>query len=1174
MDIVREEEEHPRGFWALIITQFLGAFNDNAFKNLLTVAAVSAVVLPEQKKTYVSTIGAAFIIPFLLLSMYGGYFADRFSKRSVSIVVKTAEICIMLLGAWAFRADSLWLAVTVLVGMGIHSAFFGPTKYGIIPELVPEKRISWANGILELTTFLAIIGGTWAGTVMYNLFTPGAAAPPPGGSPPGGFFRGHLEFPMLMLAGLAVAGTITATMITKLPAAAPAKRFNPNFFGDLWNNTMLAYRDRVLWLSTLGSAYFWFIGMLVYSNVISYGPEVLGMPESELGYIMVAMMLGIGLGSYAAGELSGNKIEIGFVPLGALMVTIFGADLFRPGLSIGHAMFSLMMLGAGSGFFIVPLQALIQYRPDPANKGGILGMAYFYSNVATLGAAGFYYVCTVGLKKITGDHVYFNPRGVFLLVGLMTLAVGVYAVYLAPDSLVRLKLWFLGHTLYRIRTVGRDNIPERGGALFVSNHVSFADVLFITATTDRHIRFIMHSDFYERLWLRPFAKMMGAIPISSASGPRAMIRALREASRAVEKGDVVCIFAEGQITRTGQLLPFRRGFERIMRGVDAPIIPVHLDRVWGSIFSFEKGRFLWKWPHRIPYRVTVSYGRPMPADSNAMDIRRAVQELSAEAAQHRRDGMHPLHREFIASARKGFGCFAMADGLNPRVSFVGVLARSIMLGMRLRSRWAGQEMVGLLLPPSVAGASTNIAALMCGKVPVNLNYTSGREALESAIAQCRIEKVVTSRAFLEKAKLSPPPTAVYLEDVAQEISRTERIAAMAAALLLPAWAIEKMLGSQKRWKLDDLATVIFSSGSTGDPKGVMLSHYNILSNVEGIAQVMAVTSRDRILGVLPFFHSFGFTGTLWFPMVRGFAAVYHPNPMDARTIGALADRYCATIMAATPTFLQSYIRRVEPGMFGSLRFVLVGAEKLPERVAAAFEDRFGLRPYEAYGTTECSPAVAINVPGFRAAGFYQVGSKRAHIGHPLPGVTVRIADTETFEPLPSGREGLLLVKGPNVMLGYLGKPEKTAEVMRDGWYVTGDIAVMDEDGFLAVTDRLSRFSKIGGEMVPHVKVEDELHRLAGADQQCFAVTGVPDERRGERLAVLHTLGGAALQRVAEALAHSGLPNLWIPKADAFVRVDALPVLGTGKMDLRKVREVAAGALAGKAVRAGAGPHLL
>jgi acyl-[acyl-carrier-protein]-phospholipid O-acyltransferase / long-chain-fatty-acid--[acyl-carrier-protein] ligase len=287
--------------------------------------------------------------------------------------------------------------------------------------------------------------------------------------------------------------------------------------------------------------------------------------------------------------------------------------------------------------------------------------------------------------------------------------------------------------------------------------------------------------------------------------------------------------------------------------------------------------------------------------------------------------------------------------------------------------------------------------------------------------------------------------------------------------------------------------------------------------------------------------------------------VFHPNPLEARAIGALVSQYAITFLLATPTFLQSYMRRCSPEDFGSLEYVMAGAEKLPERVALAFEDRFGIRPLEGYGCTECSPAVTVNTKDFRAAQFRQVGAKRASIGHPLPGISVRIVDPETMAPLPQGDTGLLLVRGPNVMQGYLNRPEKTAEVLRDGWYNTGDIAAMDEDGFIRITDRMSRFSKIGGEMVPHIKVEDKLHEIAGATEQIFAVTAVPDEKKGERLIILHTLPEEQLQECLIQVSKSDLPTLWKPRADQFVRVQSLPYLGTGKLDLRKLKEIAVGA---------------
>src|ERR1700734_1625525 len=726
--------------------------------------------------------------------------------------------------------------------------------------------------------------------------------------------------------------------------------------------------------------------------------------------------------------------------------------------------------------------------------------------------------------------------------------------------MIRVIVWLLTHTIYRLRVVGRENFPRTGGALLVSNHMSLVDALLLMGASRRPVRFLIFKDIYDQPYIKPFAKMIRAIPISSQLRPRDMIHSLRAASEAIRNGEIVCIFAEGQITRIGQLLPFRRGLERIMKGAEkdgasAPVIPVHLDGVWGSIFSYERGRFLWKLPQRIPYPVTVSFGKPMPSTVTSFEVREAVQGLQTEAFAFHRARMHTLPESFIRTAHHYPFRFAMGDKRRPRMNWGGALLSAIFLARRLRKTWEGQEMVGILLPPSVPGALVNFAATISGKIPVNLNYTASNEILASSAEQCQLQTVITTKLLLEKIPLQVPGRTILLEEVAARPGLGERLVAL-LMWFLPGKILERALNSGKSQSLDDLATIIFSSGSTGEPKGVMLTHYNIMSNIDQMGQTFMLTKGDALLGVLPFFHSFGFTVTLWLPAVLSVGVAYHPSPLDLTAVSELVRDYHVTFLLATPTFLQAYRRRCLPEDFGSLQFVVVGAEKLPEPLALAFEDRFGIRPLEGYGCTECSPVVAVNTRDFRAPGFRQVGAKRGRIGHPLPGVSVRIVDPDTHERREVGMPGLLLVRGPNVMLGYLGKPEKTAEVLQDGWYTTGDIAAEDEDGFLTITDRLSRFSKIGGEMVPHIKIEEKLHELAESVEKIFVVTGVPDEKKGERLVVLHTLSPDALKPVLEMLPNSGLPNLWIPRANQFFHIDELPHLGSGKLDLRRVHEVA------------------
>jgi acyl-[acyl-carrier-protein]-phospholipid O-acyltransferase/long-chain-fatty-acid--[acyl-carrier-protein] ligase len=462
-------------------------------------------------------------------------------------------------------------------------------------------------------------------------------------------------------------------------------------------------------------------------------------------------------------------------------------------------------------------------------------------------------------------------------------------------------------------------------------------------------------------------------------------------------------------------------------------------------------------------------------------------------------------------------------------------------------------MVGIVLPPSVGGALANIAVLLTGKVPVNLNFTAGRDAMISAIQQCGIRTIVTSRIFLGKAKLEEMEGMVFVEEAMKQMTPLQKVQAGLLALFLPPRLLATLCHDGER-SPQALAAVIFTSGSTGIPKGAMLSHQNIISNVEGLAQVFWVTKADRLMGALPFFHSFGFTGSLWFPLLAGFGVVYHANPLDAKTIGEMVSRYQATILIGTPTFYAAYLRKCSAAEFTSLRLAIAGAEKLRESITRAFKEKYGLDLLEGYGCTELAPVVSVNAQDFERGAYRQTGFKPGTVGHPIPGVAVQVVDPETGRILPSGKEGLLLVKGPNRMLGYLGQPEKTAEVVRDGWYVTGDIASVDEDGFISITDRLSRFSKIGGEMVPHIKLEEAINAILGEDAS--VVTGMPDEQKGERLVALYTHTEITPEQLWEQLGQTDLPKLWIPKREHLYAVGSIPMLGTGKVDLRKVKMMA------------------
>lgn len=610
----------------------------------------------------------------------------------------------------------------------------------------------------------------------------------------------------------------------------------------------------------------------------------------------------------------------------------------------------------------------------------------------------------------------------------------------------------LVRVVYRVRVEGA--MPATGGALLVCNHLSFADPFLLTASTSRRIRFLVYDGLYRKRPVHLLAWLVRAIPIAPEQRRRDMVRALQTARQAIRNGEVVCVFAEGEMSRIGRMLPFRRGLETIVRGLDTPIVPVHLDGIWGSIFSFERGRYFWKMPRHLRRRVTVSYGAAMPPTSTAASVRQAVQELQADAWL-RRSHIETLPRAFVRTARRHPLRMALMDaGTTLRCG--QALVRALHLARRLAPAWQGQGAVGILLPASAESALVNVAALLCGRTPVNLNYTLSNESIASCARQCSVETVITSKAFLERSQVRVPGRTVLLDDIAAAPTPAERLTAFALAWICPVSLIARVLHSRNS-SLDDPATVLFSSGMTGEPRGVTLTHRNIAASAVQLGECLGLSGRDRLLGVLPFFHTSGFTATLALPLTMGVGVAYHDDPFDARAAGVLAAAHGASCLMATPALLQRYADRCTSLQFASLRLVLTVGHMGQERAARSFQERFGIQPLETYGCTECGGVIAVNRPDFRAPGFHQVGTKRGTVGHPLPGVSVRIVDPDSRRPMRPGEPGLLLVRGPNVMKGYLGRPAETAQAIDDeGWFATGDLASQDEDGFLTITGRLGR----------------------------------------------------------------------------------------------------------------------
>jgi acyl-[acyl-carrier-protein]-phospholipid O-acyltransferase/long-chain-fatty-acid--[acyl-carrier-protein] ligase len=1148
----RTDNRLASAFHRLNTAQALGALNDNLIK-LVIVFFLIGHYGAGQAGTIAALGSAAFVAPFLIFSALAGSLADRLPKSRLIVAVKGLEVAIAALAVVGVSTSQPALLYLTVFLLGCHSALFAPAKYGVVPELVGREELSRANSLLEMSTFVAIVGGTALAPFLVQ-------------------FAGG-RHGVALLAGIAIA--VSGLLVARTLPTTPVVAHRPLAVSPLtyWRTLRSLRHDRYLLLAIIGAAYFLFVGAFCQLNLLPYGITRLGLSQEQSGYLFVAAALGIGFGSLLAGRLSGRTVEFGVVPIGAAGLTVAAFALHAIPAHLPTVLLVVALFGISAGLFIVPLQAFIQLRSPADRRGEIQAASSFLSWVGALAAS--------ALLWLLSGPLGVSPGAAFTLLGAVTLALTVITLIVLPDFLLRFIALLVMRLCYRLELVGKEQVPSEGGALLIANHVSWLDALLLIATQQRRIRFVMDRGIYSTPLLKQLCALMKVIPVSSKDGKKGLVEFVATARQALDDGYLVCIFAEGTITRNGMLNEFKGGFERIVKGSDHPLIPVYIGGAWGSILSYAHGKLLSRFPSLRPYRVTLLFGAPLPATSSAHQVRQAVMELSCAWFDARKGRRKALGEHFAETARENWRRPALADTAGKHLTYGQALIAARILGQRLNktlkfpfnkggsrgisagsarqippcpplAKGGNPPMVGVCLPPTVGAALVNLALSLDGIVPVNLNYTASADSLRSAIQQCGISHVITARPFLEKLPALPEfPGVLYLEDLFVDIHATEKARAFLCARLLPLrfWA------RPRGFDADALATVIFSSGSTGEPKGVMLSHHNILSNLEALRIVFRVTRRDNICSALPFFHSLGFTGTLWLPLLSGFSAVYHTNPLDGEVIARTVRESRSTLLIATPTFLMAYLRRAKKEDFASLRLVVTGAEKLKEKLAESFEEKFGIRPLEGYGATELSPVISLSLPDVEIDGVRQIGSRDGSVGLPVPGVAVKIVDPESFAPRPGGESGLILVKGPNIMRGYLNHPEKTAEVLRDGWYVSGDIGRLDEAGFLHITDRLARFSKIGGEMIPHGAVEDALHAALG-QQGVVAVTSVPDEKRGEKLVVVHIAEAGDAATLHQLLANSDLPNLWKPGRDCFVAVSALPILGTGKLDLKGVKELA------------------
>ena len=1117
----------------LFFTQFLGAVNDNLFKTaLVTLITYGDPHSSTQTRVIVALATAIFILPYFLFSATAGQLADKFEKAGLIRYVKLWEIGVMALAAVGFALDSTAYQLAVLFFLGVQATFFGPVKYGILPDHLATEELVGGNALIEAGTFLAILIGTIAGVHLIGLS----------------------QGPTIVTAALlafAVMGWIASLFIPRARRAMPDLRVNPNMLTETLAIIRHANTRRDVRLSILGISWFWAVGATYLSQLPTYAKETLGADPDVLNLFLTLFSVGIGVGSLLCGRLLRGEVSARLAPLGALGMALFTFDLYSAstravggeGALVGITAFlshaanwrliiDLFAIAACGGLFIVPLYTIMQARSDEGHRSRVVAANNIMNAV---------YIVIAGVISALMLAAGLTVPEVFLAVGVVNAIAAIVVMRLLPGALLKSLLAGLFRLVYGVQVRGLEHVAEAGErVVIVANHLSFIDGALLATFLPGRPAFAVAANRAATWWVKPFLSLVDAVPIDPLKP-----LATKTLIRAVEEGRPCVIFPEGRLTVTGALMKIYEGPAMIADKAKAMILPVRLDGLQYTRFSRLKGKVRRRW---IP-RVTVTIQKPRAIELSA-DIkgRRRRREIGLKLY----DIMSSMMFETAETEKTVFQAVLDARHIHGRdrgiledierkpMTYDRLVTGALVIGRRLAAVAGPLEKVGVLLPNANVTAAVISALHAFRRVPAMLNYSTGAKNMGIACEIAEVRTIVTSRRFVERAKLeaalgslSHGRRVIYLEDLRAEVGLFERLRGFVGA------RFPRTIHGRFRPSPDDAAVVLFTSGSEGTPKGVVLSHRNILANCHQLAARVDFNPSDIVFNALPMFHSFGLTGGTILPLISGVKIFLYPSPLHYRIVPELAYDTNATILFGTDTFLTGYARAGHPYDFYSVRYVFAGAERVRDETRRAWTERFGLRILEGYGATETAPVLATNTP---------MHFKPGTVGRLLPGIEARL---EPVDGIHDG--GRLVVSGPNVMLGYLRADAPGAmEPPPDGWYDTGDIVSLDAEGFITIKGRAKRFAKIAGEMVSLAAIEAQATRL-WPDYR-HAALAFPDPRKGEQVVLLtENPAGTAEVLLADARAH-GIAEVMVPRVVISVR--EIPLLGTGKVDYAGSREMA------------------
>ncbi|UQZ89471.1 acyl-[ACP]--phospholipid O-acyltransferase [Deltaproteobacteria bacterium Smac51] len=1119
-----------RNFWPLFGAQALGAFNDNFFRSaLIAYVAFGAVGGSGAEKTVLGSLATGLMmLPFFLFSSVAGELADRLRKSRLIKITKAAEVAMMILAAVFFYLNNIYALLAVLFLMGTQSAFFGPLKYGILPEILGDDDLVAGNGLIEAATFLSIVLGTLAGSWLVTLPA------------------GHSLYLPVGLVTVASIGCVLAFQQPASPEGQADLKVNPRIWVSTIEMIQSVRSRRDIWLAILAISWFWAMGAILITQFPVLSSTVIGGTPAVNTFMVTMFALGVGVGSIAAQWLLKGEVSARLTPVAAAFLSLFliltaifvwtlpVSSSFGPESRVDLAAFLsdwvyvrlavvCLLVSVTGGLFVVPLNALIQHRAQEHERARVIAANNIVNAI---------FICAGSLIVMALTGLGLELHHVFAFVALSAIAVAVLTVYFLPEAAMRQLIALIIKVIYRPRIKGLENLKkvEGGPALVVANHTSFLDVALLVAYIPRRLTFAVDSYWAQVWWMKPLLTIFKSMPVN----PNQPL-ATRGLIDALNNNEMVVIFPEGRITSTGGLMKVYEGPALIAMKGQAPLLPVVIDGLQYSRFSRfgptlrPRRKFTTRLTIMEPCRLEV---KPVPGEKQKDHRQRAGEALFSlmlNCLFQARDHHKNLWTAVNETARQmGKSRVIIEDAERKPLTYRQFLTKSKVLGRRFAAISRPGENVGLMLPNSVALTASLFGLLADGRAGVMLNFSQGLGPMTSAIETAQIKTVVTSKKFLENVGLmevaqSLPAKLLFLDEL--HFGLTDKIGGL--------------IWSGRPAAPEAPAILVFTSGSEGKPKGVVLSHSNVLANVLQFWTQVEINEHDVMFNALPMFHAFGLTVGVMTPLLMGMRLFNYVSPLHTKIIPELIYDTRATVTAASDTFAAAWGRNANPYDLTTLKHMVVGAEKLKARTYALYTEKFGVRIIEGYGASETTPVIAVNT---------QLHYRLGTVGQILPGIEARV------EPVPGVEKGgKLVVKGPNVMLGYLLADQPgVIRPPKDGWYDTGDIVEIDDEGYLAIKGRFKRFAKIGGEMVSLSAVEDVAMALWPGKPQ--VVIAMDDDAKGERLVYITDEEAPELPALWQALKEAGMPEIYYPRH--FVRLPEIPVTPVGKINMPKLIEMA------------------